>query len=115
MTKKTIQELQALANAERAKERPWPNIAETLLEQAASPADMARAMLPLVNEHGSILAVLRAAVLLPAPEADFGAVRQVFEEHGIDLSESINHLMSHSANKTANTAEAARRLGIQPA
>jgi hypothetical protein len=42
-------------------------------------------------------------------------VRQVFEERGIDLSESIKHLMSHSANKAANTAEAARRLGIQPA
>lgn len=115
MTKRTIQELQALATAERAKKRLWPDIAETLLDQAVSPADMARAMLPLMSEHGSILAVLRAAVLLPPPDADFSAVRQVFEEHGIDLRDGINHLMSHSANKAANTAEAARRLGIQPA
>jgi len=115
MTQKNIQELQALATAERAKKRLWPDIAETLLDQAVSPADMARAMLPLISEHGSVLAVLRAAVLLPPHDADFCAVRQVFEEHGIDLSESIKHLMSHSANKAANTAEAARRLGIQSA
>jgi hypothetical protein len=115
MNTKSINELQAWALSERSKKRQWPDIAKALLDRGASPADMARAILPLVKQHGAVLAVLRAAVLLPEPNADFAAVRKVFEDHGVDLRDCVHHLMSHSLNKASNTAEAARRLGIRPA
>jgi hypothetical protein len=115
MNIKSIQELQAWALSERSKKRQWPDIAKALLDRGASPADMARAILPLVKQHGAVLAVLRAAVLLPEPDADFTAVRKVFEDHGINLCDCVNHLVGHSLNKASNTEEAAKRLGIRPA
>jgi hypothetical protein len=115
MNIKSIQELHAWVLSERSKECKWPDIAKALLDRGVSPADMARVLLPLVSKHGEFLAVLRAAVLLPEPDADFAAVRKVFEDHGIDLCDCVNHLVGHSLNKASNTEEAAKRLGIRPA
>jgi hypothetical protein len=123
MTIHELPQLQALAIAERRQGRPWHDVAKVLLDQGVPPADMAAAILPLLTDtngqalvgeplQGHALAVLWAAVLLPEPDADIAAVRTVFEAHGIDLHDAVNHLMDHSGNQAANRREAAKRLGL---
>lgn len=106
--------LQQYAVEERDKKKAWFDIAKTLLNRnGMSPTDVAEVILPLVDDQGSASSVLWAVVLSPDPSADFVAVRRVFETHGVDLMDAIEHMMDASSYAWANKREAAKRLGLK--
>ncbi|MBP1626436.1 MAG: hypothetical protein H6Q00_911 [Holophagaceae bacterium] len=107
-----LQALIDLAASMHGEGHPWPDVAKLLLDRGVTPADMARALLSQGLEWGAQLATFRAAVLLPPDSADFMSVRWVFEEHGFDLEECVDHMVSHSGNRGAYRQKAARRLGL---
>lgn len=86
----------------------WVDVAWALVQAGMSPADMLRALLPVMDAEEAYWRVAQVAICDAPPEADFQEVAGVLKLQGLDLEVVLRRLLGPKELR----AKARERLGI---